>query len=132
MITEEDQVHLQNISNAILEIESYTQYEDFNQFTREEETKAVVSRNLMQIGGATKLLSDDLKNRLADMDVRVMELLTNADYNYYVERDHHTLWNIIKNDLPRIREMVNTVSEKLNREEDFPSELEDRPEKGLE
>lgn len=132
MTTEEDQVHLMNISNAILEIESYTRYEDFNQFNREEETKAVVARNLMQIGGAAKLLSDDLKNRLADMDLRVLELLTNADFNYYTERDHHAMWSIIKQDLPEIREIVNTVSEKLDREEGFPNELEDRSEKGLE
>ncbi|MGB3184097.1 MAG: HepT-like ribonuclease domain-containing protein [Cyclobacteriaceae bacterium] len=132
MTTEEDQVHLMNISNAILEIESYTRYEDFNQFNREEETRAVVARNLMQIGGAAKLLSDDLKNRLADMDLRVLELLTNADFNYQTERNSNALWNIVKHDLPEIREIVNTVSEKLDREEDFPNELEDRPEKGLE
>lgn len=132
MTKEEDQVHLQNISNAIMEIESYTQYEDFNQFNREEETRAVVARNLMQIGGAAKLLSDDLKNRLADMDLRVLELLTNSDFNFHTERNSHALWSIIKEDLPLIREMVNTVSEKLDREEDFPEELEDRPEKGLE
>jgi uncharacterized protein with HEPN domain len=119
MAYEEDQVHLQNIINSITEIESYTENMDLNQFLIDEETQAVVGRNLQMIGDAASLLSDELKDGYGYVDYNVLIGLKNSLYNIEVERDGRLLWDIIENDLPFIKEDIFAVTEEISREDDL-------------
>jgi uncharacterized protein with HEPN domain len=119
MAFQEDQVHLQNIINSINEIESYTENMDLNQFLIDEETQAVVGRNLQMIGDAAFMLSDELKDGYGYVDFNVLIGLKNSLYNIEVERDGRLLWDIIENDLPIIKEDIYTVTEEISREEDL-------------
>lgn len=119
MATQEDQVHLNNIVTSINEIDSYTQHMDYNQFGRDEETQAVVGRNLRMIGDAASLLTDEVKDRFGYIDYNVLIGLKNATYNIEMERDPNILWNILQNDLPVIKDDILTATEEINREEDL-------------
>lgn len=119
MATQEDQVHLNNIANAIGEIDSYVENINFNQFQREEDIQAAVARNLQMIGDAASLLSDEVKDNYGYIDFNVLIGLKNSIYNIEMERDRHLLWSIIENDLPIIRDDVLTATEEINREEDL-------------
>lgn len=119
MATQEDQVHLNNIINAINEIDAYVAHMDFNMFSREEETQSVVARNLQMIGDAASLLSDEIKDQYAYVDFNVLIGLKNANYDKEMELDHHFLWSIIENDLPLIRDDISRASEEIDREEDL-------------
>ena len=117
MIREEDQIHLNNISNCIQEIEAYVQGMNFNNFVQEEEVKASVMQNLQMIGEASTLLSDEFKEQFTAIEIDTLAGLRNAHYNDEMEIDHHSLWGIIRNDLPLIKDLVGTASEQIDDEE---------------
>lgn len=119
MISEEDQVHFNNIVNSINEIDNYTEHLDFNQFRQEEEIQGNVARNLQMIGDAANLLSDEVRDKYGYVDYNVLISLKNAGFNVEMERDPTVIWQIIKNDLPAIKDDVLTATEEINREQDL-------------
>ena len=119
MATQEDMAHLNNIVNAINEIDGYVGGMDYNQCARDEETQGVAARNLQMIGDAAGMLTDEVKDEYGYVDFNVLIGLKNANYDKELELDHHFLWNIIENDLPFIRDDIARVSEEIDREEDL-------------
>jgi len=119
MASEEDQLHLTNIINSINEIDSYGKHLDYNQFVQEEEARTSIIMNLQMIGDAASNLTDEFKDKYGYVDYDVLVNLKFAAYNNATEIDPHSVWAIIKEDLPRIRDDVASASEALNREEDL-------------
>ena len=117
MRKEEDQVHLNNINDAIQEIYGYVQGMDYNGFVQEEEVRSSVVRNLQMIGEAVTLLSDEFKENFTAIDLEVLNGLRNAGYNNEMEIDPHGLWSIIQSDLSVISDQINVASEQLDEEE---------------
>ncbi|MGB3617552.1 MAG: HepT-like ribonuclease domain-containing protein [Catalinimonas sp.] len=117
MRKEEDQVHLNNINDAIQEVHGYVQGMDYNAFVQAEETRMSAVRNLQMIGEAVTLLSPEFKEGFTAIDLEVLSGLRNAGYNAEMEIDPHALWSIINDDLPVIRDQINTASEQLDEEE---------------
>ncbi len=117
-MNEEDQVHLSNISTMINEIEAYVENMDYNQFTREESIRQSVAVNLQQIGEAADLLSDEFTANFTEIDYRVLDVLKRAKFDEALEIDPHPIWSIITNDLPEFKNMVETRSEQMDREEE--------------
>lgn len=114
MNTEVDQLHLNTIVNSIHEIEGYTEGMNYNDFSREEETQAIVARNLQVIAEASRQLSTEFKTFYNDIDFRVLENLAYASYNVEVEHGFQVIWSIIENDLPIFRDTILTISSEMN------------------
>lgn len=123
MISPEDRQHLMYIADAINEIESHVQYENFDAFTKDEIAKEAVSRLFQEIGGASKLLSDDFKMQYGDVDWDALIRLEDAMYNQAEETGYEEMWSIIKNDLPNIRNQVTDLAAVLEDEEDIQGTL---------
>jgi uncharacterized protein with HEPN domain len=117
---EEDQVHLSNISTMINEIEAYVGSMDYNQFSKEESIRQSVAVNLQQIGEAANLLSDEFKADFTEVDYRVLDVLKRAKFNEAMEHGYRQIWSVIKNDLPLFRDMVETRSEQMDRNDGEP------------
>jgi uncharacterized protein with HEPN domain len=119
MTPEEDLVHLQNIAQCIMEIEGYNNRQSYEEFVANEEDKAAVMENLTQIGQAARLLSDDFKNQYDEIDFRVLEGLSNAEYNDEMEMDHHAIFHIIGKDLPFIKDKIFDAKTQLENQIDI-------------
>jgi uncharacterized protein with HEPN domain len=119
ILTPEDRQHLANIIDAIDEIESYVQFEDFNEFARDEIAKEAVTRIFEDVGGAAKLISDDFKAIYGDIDWDVLISLERAMYNQAEEYGYEAIWSIIKNDLPNIRAQVADLAANVREEDDI-------------
>lgn len=119
MVSQEDQVHLNNIVNSISEIDSYIMYLDYNQFLKEEQIQGTVARNLQMIGSAAGLLSDEVKDQYAYVDFDALLSLKNAAYNVEYEQGTGLIWQIATEDLPRLKEDILTATEEINRNEDL-------------
>ncbi|MFP4090121.1 MAG: DUF86 domain-containing protein [Cyclobacteriaceae bacterium] len=119
---EEDQVHLSNISTMINEVEAYVAHMDYNQFSREESVRQSVAVNLQQIGEAADLLSPEFKADFTEVDYRVLDALKRAKFNEAMEHGYRQIWNVIENDLPEFKNMVNTRSEQMDRTDEAPDE----------
>ena len=119
LITPEDRQHLMYIADAIEEIQSHVQYEDFNQFNQDEIARESVTRLFQEIGGAAKLLSDDFKESFGDIDWNVLIRLEDAMYNQATEHGFEAIWSIIQNDLPDIKSQVTDLAANLREEDDI-------------
>jgi uncharacterized protein with HEPN domain len=117
---EEDQIHLSNISALINEVESYVNSMDYNQFSKEESVRQSVAVNLQQIGEATDLLSPEFKAAFTEVDYRVLDTLKRAKFNEALEHGYRQIWNVIENDLPEFKNMINTRSEQMDRTDEEP------------
>ncbi|RYD75559.1 MAG: DUF86 domain-containing protein [Sphingobacteriales bacterium] len=119
LITPEDRQHLMNIADAIEEIQSYVQYNDYNMFAKDEMTRESVSRLFQDIGGAAKMLSDEFKESFGDIDWNVLIRLEDAMYDQAEETSFESIWYIIKNDLPEIKTQVTDLAANLREEDDI-------------
>mgnify|MGYP001093496662 CR=1 FL=1 len=116
MTLEEKQYHLNTISNAIMEIESYSAEMDYNQFTKAEQAKRIIGRNLQVIGNEVMFTKDFLQDEFTEFDFETLERMKHANYNSEAEMMLYPVFDIIKKDLPEIRERINEVSLRLDRE----------------
>lgn len=114
---EEDQIHLNNITTLINEVDAYLGNMDYNQFAREESIRQSVAVNLQQIGEASDLLSPEFKEDFTEVDYSVLNALKRAKFDEAMEIDHRQVWSIIENDLPEFRDMIETRSEQMDSEE---------------
>ncbi len=119
LVTPEDKQHLMNIADAIEEIQSYVQYEDYNQFSKDELTREAVTRLFQDIGGAAKMLSEEFKGSYGDIDWNVLIRLEDAMYDQAEETSFEAIWFIIKEDLPVIKDQVTDLAANLREEDDI-------------
>lgn len=119
---EEDQIHLNNISTMINEIEAYVDSMDYNQFSKEESVRQSVATNMQQIGEAADLLSEEFKAEFTEVDYRVLDALKRAKFNEALEHGYRQVWSVIENDLPAFRNMIETRSEQMDRTDQQPGE----------
>lgn len=119
---EEDQIHLNNISTMINEIEAYVANMDFSQFSKEESTRQSVATNMQQIGEAANMLSPEFKAEFTEVDYRVLDVLKRAKFSEALEQDQRQLWSVIENDLPIFRNMIETRTEQMDRTDQQPGE----------
>jgi uncharacterized protein with HEPN domain len=119
MISIEDKQHLMNIADAIDEIEAYVQGENYEAFFQDDMSKEAVTRLFQDIGGATKMLSDDFKAMYGDVDWNVFISLENAMYDQAYEVENEAIWSIIKNDIPILRQQVTDLAANIREEDDI-------------
>jgi uncharacterized protein with HEPN domain len=118
-INPEDRQHLMYIADAIEQIQSFVQYEDYETFNKDEIAKEEVARLFQDIGGAAKLLSDEFKGLYGDVDWDVLIRLEDAMYDQAFEQSFEAMWSIIKNDLPEIKSQVTDLASNLREEDDI-------------
>lgn len=119
MITVEDRQHLNYLTEAITEISSFTEGEDYQSFELNETAKEEVSRLLQDVGGAAKMLSDDFKGNYGDIDWDVLISLENAMYNQAHEHGIEGMWHVISKDLPSMIDQITDLASNLDEEEDI-------------
>lgn len=119
LITPEDRQHIINIVDAIDEIEGYIQYEDFNDFTKDEIAKEAVTRLMQDVGGAAKMVSDEFKGEYSDIDWNAIIRLEDAMYNQAEEQGYDIIWQIIKFDLPEIKDQMADLAANIREEDDI-------------
>jgi uncharacterized protein with HEPN domain len=118
-ISPEDRQHLMYIADAIEQVQSFVQYEDFETFNKDEIAKEEIARLFQDIGGAAKLLSDEFKGLYGDVDWDVLIRLEDAMYDQAFEQSFEPIWSIIKNDFPSIKAQVTDLAANLREEDDI-------------
>jgi uncharacterized protein with HEPN domain len=119
MLNAEDKQHLMNIADAIVEVQSYVQFEKYEDFAQDEMAKEAVTRLFQDIGGATKLLSEEFKSFYGDIDWDAFVNLENAMYNQAYETGYEEIWSIIKKDFPKMKTQVTDLAANLEEEDDI-------------
>ncbi len=106
-----DKIRLQHIRDAILEIESYLFEVDFPTFIDNSMMRFACIKQLEIIGEASNHISEEVKSQFTTIEWAQIVGMRNVFVHEYFGLDSSIVWEIIKGDLPELKE---TVIEILN------------------
>ncbi len=109
----EYKVYLRDILEAIDKIERYTENMNFEDFSNNELIQDGVIRNLEIIGEAVKNLPDDIKKDYPEVEWRKIAGLRDILIHAYFGVDLEVIWDIVKNKVPELKEMVRKILSNL-------------------
>lgn len=93
-------------------IESYVSGMDINDFKNDRKTIDAVVRNLEIIGEASRNIPDEIKNTNKEIDWKGLAGLRNRIAHEYFGISYSIVWNIIKEELPKLKEQMKYLLEK--------------------
>jgi uncharacterized protein with HEPN domain len=118
-IQSDDRIRLLDIADSLREIQAYIGQGTFEDFSKTDNVREAVTEQLLQIGGAAALLSDEFKEQYGDIDWNILTGFQYANFDEQLELDLHPIWSILENDLPYIKDEVLDLALKLEDEEDL-------------
>lgn len=103
-----DLAYLRHIMDSIAKIESYATVQK-EEFMTVSHWQDAIIRNLEIIGEATKQLSKPLKEQYPDIPWRNIAGLRDVLIHNYMGVDLESVWNVIENDLPSLKEQLGRI-----------------------
>lgn len=103
-----DHAYLCHIRDSIAKVESYATVgkEEFMSLSHWQDA---IIRNLEIIGEATKRLSKPLKEQYPDIPWRSIAGLRDVLIHDYMGVDLESVWNVVENDLPPLKEQLSII-----------------------
>ncbi|OLZ08665.1 DUF86 domain-containing protein [Sulfobacillus thermosulfidooxidans] len=108
----QDELYLRHIREAITKAMAWAVSREV--FMSDEFRQSAVIRQLEIAGEAAGHLSQAFRHAHPAIEAREMKALRNVLIHSYADVDLETVWDIIQNDLPRLRDYLN----QLDREQD--------------
>jgi uncharacterized protein with HEPN domain len=91
---------VQDILEALAEIQSFTQGMDFDAFNADARTQKAVELDLIVIGEAAGHIPDNVEQEHPQIPWSVMRAMRNRLVHVYFAVDERLLWDTVQNDLP--------------------------------
>jgi hypothetical protein len=91
---------VQDIPDAIEEIQQFTDGMDRDAFRNDDRTIRAVEMNFIIIGEAASQIPEEVIERHADIPWQLMRAMRNRLAHAYFQVDEILMWDTIKNDLP--------------------------------
>lgn len=108
-----DKVRLQHIYNAILEIESYLVNTDFPSFIENSMMRFACIKQMEIIGEASNHISEETKSKFSSIQWAQIIGMRNIFVHEYFGIDAALVWEIIKNDLPELKEKIKQILDNM-------------------
>jgi uncharacterized protein with HEPN domain len=105
----DDKLYLIHISECIERIESYVGQMDEKDFANSTMVQDAVLRNLQTMAESTQRLSDAAKESQPQVDWYKIAGFRNILVHDYLGIDTETVWNIIKKELPVLKEAIHNM-----------------------
>lgn len=102
-------LYVSDILKAITSIESFTEGMNFEDFLRDERTKSAVVWKISVIGEATKHLPRHLRQKYNHIPWNDMTKMRDKVSHAYFGIRYEIVWNVIKERLPNIKQMIQTM-----------------------
>jgi uncharacterized protein with HEPN domain len=98
--------YLQDIQEAINDIENFTQNLTYEQFTKDRKTLNAVVRSLEIIGEASKQLPDTLKAEYSELPWKEITGMRDKLIHAYFGMDTETIWQTVKQNIPPLKQTI--------------------------
>lgn len=109
MSKREWRLFIEDILESIELIEGYVKNIEFKDFAKDRKTIDAVVRNFEIIGEASKYISEGIKNKYPDIDWKGMIGLRNRIAHEYFGISLEIVWNILKEELPKLKEQMKHI-----------------------
>jgi uncharacterized protein with HEPN domain len=100
---------IQDILDAIAEIQKFTNGMDFDSFSKDERTIRAVELDFIVIGEAANQISEDVQSEYPEIPWHLMRAVRNRLVHAYFSIDAQLLWDTVKNDLPLLIEPLKRI-----------------------
>jgi len=101
-----DKVRLQHVLDAILEVEGYLIHIDFSGFMENSMMRFACIKQMEIIGEASNHVSDETKAKFSTIEWAQIVGMRNVFVHEYFGVDSSLVWEIIRNDLPELKEKI--------------------------
>ena len=108
-----DGIRLQHILDAIDEIHKYLISADLSIFLENSMMRFACIKQMEIIGEASNHLSTELKSKFSDIEWAQIVGMRNVFTHEYFGIDSSLVWEIIKNDIPELREKIGNILKSL-------------------
>jgi uncharacterized protein with HEPN domain len=108
-----DSIRLQHILEAIHEIETYLVSSDFTEFMNNSMMRFACIKQMEIIGEASNHISEEIKSNFTDIEWAQIVGMRNVFVHEYFGVDTNLVWEIIKNDIPDLKEKISLVVSSL-------------------
>jgi len=100
---------VQDILDAITEIQAFTQGLNFERFRSDARTIRAVELDFIVIGEAVNQIPEEIQERYPQVPWHLMRGMRNRLVHAYFSVDPRLLWDTVQNDLPAIRSWLQTM-----------------------
>ena len=104
-----DKIRLQHILDAIDEIDTYLITADLSIFLENSMMRFACIKQMEIIGEASNHLSTELKSKFSDIAWAQIVGMRNVFAHEYFGIDSSLVWEIIKNDIPELKEKIEHI-----------------------
>ncbi|MGE0101218.1 MAG: DUF86 domain-containing protein [Blastocatellales bacterium] len=104
----DQRVYLAHILECIKRIQSYT-VDGHAEFMRNHLIQDAVIRNFQMIGESTKRLSDEFRSTHPEIPWKPMAAFRDVLIHDYLEVDVKQVWRVVEIELPKVREIIETL-----------------------
>lgn len=112
MSKREWKLFVEDILESVEKIEEYVKDMTLDDFKQDRKTIDAVVRNFEIIGEASRYIPDDIKSEFRKVDWKAIAGLRNRIAHEYFGISLAIVWEIIKGELPILKEQMKEISEK--------------------
>jgi len=109
-----DSARLRHIFDAIIEIEIYLTNTSLEEFNDNSMARFATVKQLEIIGEASKHLSEEIKLRFSAVEWKQIIGMRNVLVHEYFGIDNRLIWQIIKEELPDLKEKIKEIIDAMN------------------
>ena len=98
--------HLQDILDAVNDIERFVADMSYEQFIKDKKTLNAVVRSIEVIGEASKRLPESLKAKNSELPWREITGMRDKLIHAYFGMDTETIWKTVKENIPQLKQTI--------------------------
>ena len=114
-MTKDSSVFLEHIIENIIDIESFIKNVNKEEFLKNKEKQNAVIRSLEVIGEAVKNLPQNITNKYSSIPWKEIAGTRDKITHHYFRVDLNIIWDIIKQDLPDLKDKILKIKEELSK-----------------